>query len=217
MLEGSKNWRSLRDDRRNAKKAQKTPSNRRNAKKTAINCGSLDPLKTSTISSMICGTGIHDQLPDFFHDLWHWNPRSAPSTCQRACPTCPRTATAEHHSFLHVWTTSKPAQQGHRPPCRKNCTTTGVSTTLSKNWTNPSDDLHNRVIDHLHKLQLRDGKGHVSNLVQELHGLPRTATASNPKQRARRQPCPRTARRHPPPPLTPVPSWNPLWGSRAPP
>ena len=82
---------------------------------------------------MICGTGIHDQLPDFFHDLWHWNPRSAPSTCrsqQRACPTCPRTATAEHHSFLHVWTTSEPAQQdiGHlvkktarqracQPPC----------------------------------------------------------------------------------------------------
>ena len=30
------------------------------------------------------------------------------------------------------------------------------------------DDLNNRVIDHLD--ELRDGNGHVSNLVQELHG-----------------------------------------------
>ena len=38
--------------------------------------------------------------------------------------------------------------------CR--CTPTGVSTTLSKNWTNHVDDLHNRDVDHLVSiLQLR--------------------------------------------------------------
>ena len=38
--------------------------------------------------------------------------------------------------------------------CR--CTPTGVSTTLSKNWTNHVDDLQNRDVDHLVSiLQLR--------------------------------------------------------------
>ena len=159
-------------------------------------------ISSSTISSMICGTGIHDKLrAPVVHNNGHVQ-------LVRELQLRNTTARLDH---LQACTT------GTSATLSKNCTTTGVSTTLSKNWTNPSDDLHNRVIDHLHKLQLRDSNGHVSNLVQELHGLPRTATASNPKQRARRQPCPRTARRHPPPPLTPAPSGNPLWGSRAPP
>ena len=124
---------------------------------------------------MICGTGIHDQLSDFFHNLWHWNPRSAPSTCrsqQQACPPCPRTATAEHHSF---------------------CTS------------GPPPSLHNRDIGHL--VEDLHNNGHVNDPVQELdepkrrpaqqgHRPPRTATEG--QQRARQQPCPRTARRlHP--------------------
>ena len=44
--------------------------------------------------------------------------------------------------------------------------------------------LHNRDIDHLHKLQLRDGSGHVNNLVQELHN----ATRRRPHPRTIREP-----------------------------
>ena len=94
--------------------------------------------------------------------------------------------TAEHHRFLHVWTTSKPAQQGHRPPCRKTarqracqppCPRTGQTpaTTCTTGSSTPK--------------QLRDNNG---------HRPPQRATPRKP--RARQQPCPRTARRHPPPP-----------------
>ena len=58
-------------------------------------------------------------------------------------PPCPRTATVEHHSFLHIWTPAlsarnghedslvqelgdprrRPAQQGHRPPRRRRTAT----------------------------------------------------------------------------------------------
>ena len=182
----------------------KTPSNRRLAKNTAIDCGSPNPLKTSTISSMICGTEIHDQLSDdFFHDLWFTT--TGMSTLSENCNygTPQFSARLDH---LRACTT------GTSATLWKNCTTTGVSTTLSKNWTNPSDDLHNRVIDHQEQ-QLRDNNGHVSSLLQELHG-PHSERPQENHGLVNNlvQELHDATRRRP----TPVPSGNPLWGSWAP-
>ena len=63
-----------------------------------------------------------------------------------------------------------PAQQGHRPPCRKTARQRQCQQPCPRTWTNPSDDLHNRVIDHQEQQLRGQQRARQAALVQELHG-----------------------------------------------
>ena len=104
---------------------------------------------------MICGTGIHDQLRA---PVVHNNGHVQLVRELQHCATPQFCARLDH---LQACTTRTSATLS------KNCTTTGVSTTLSKTGQTPATTCTRGSST---PKQLRDNNGHVSNLVQELHG-----------------------------------------------